>query len=311
MMLRTVFIAFILLGSIASQGQQTPLHSHYVLNYFQLNPAVAGSKPCLDMKVSYRRQWSGIPEGPRTATGNIHGNFGNGKYNFHGIGARVHTDNTGPIGFTGLNVAYAYHMKTTRKYYLSVGASVGFQQFRVSVGDIILPDVQFLQDDAFLGGSSEFLFPMIDFGLWYYKDDRFYGFAITNMLEQNYSIIGLNSAARRHYSLAAGRAIDMEDGFMFKPAAHIQFIPGSRVSFELTGMIDYKSKIEIGAGFRSESGVTALARFDLFKYITLGYAYDFALSRIRFDGRHTHEVVLGIQACAGSESRAVPCAAYQ
>lgn len=310
-MVYRVLIALIFcVAAVSVNAQQTPLYSHYVLNYFQINPAVAGSKPCLDMKIGHRRQWVGIPNGPRTSFGNIHGNFGKKGNNFHGIGGQVYTDDTGPFGFTGLNAVYAYHMKVNRKYNLSVGAGVGFQQFRVDVGGITLPDVQLLNDPAFNGGASEFLFPMIQFGLWYYKEDRFYGFSVQNMVEQGYEIIGLDAAARRHYSLAAGRAIEMEDGFMFKPSAHVQYVAGSRLSIEMTGMFDYKNKVEIGAGFRSESGLTALARFDIFRYITVAYAYDFALSRIRFDGRHTHEVVLGIQACSGPEGRYVPCAAY-
>ena len=75
-------------------------------------------------------------------------------------------------------------------------------------------------------------------------------------------------------------------------------------------MIDYNNKVELGMGFRSESGLVGLLRLDLFNYVTVAYAYDFALSRIRFDGRNTHEIILGIHACAKGDSRAVPCAAY-
>ncbi|MCH2197304.1 MAG: type IX secretion system membrane protein PorP/SprF [Flavobacteriales bacterium] len=309
-MKKILLISIIALAGLSMKGQQMPLYSHYVLNYLQINPAVAGSQPCLDMKIGYRRQWMGIGEGPRTAFGNIHGSFGKKKHNFHGVGGQVFTDDTGAIGFTGMNGVYAYHMKMNRKYYLSAGIGVGFMQYRIDLGGIVLPDVQVVNDPAFAGSSSEFLFPQIQFGLWLYKEDRFYGFAIHNLTENALSILP-GSAMRRHYSFAAGRAIEMQDGFMFKPSAHLQYVASSRASIDLTAMFDYKEKVQVGVGFRSESGITGLLRVDLFRYVTLGYAYDFALSRIRFDGRHTHEVVLGIQACAGNEGRAVPCAAYQ
>jgi type IX secretion system PorP/SprF family membrane protein len=307
---RLIITLALALSALVSQGQQMPLYSHYVLNYFQINPAVAGSTPCLDMKLGYRMQWVGVEGSPRTAFGNIHGNFGKKKGNFHGIGGQVQTDDTGPLSFTGMNLAYAYHMKLNRKYTLSAGASLGFMQYRVDVGQITLPEFQYLNDPAFQGGAQEFLFPQINFGLWLYKDDRFYGFAIHNLVENQYETIGLDAAMRRHFSFAAGRAIDMSDGFMFKPSAHLQYVSASRVSLDLTAMFDYKDRVELGVGFRSENGLTALLRLDIFRYVTLGYAYDMALSRIRFDGRHTHEVVLGIQACAKGERRATPCAAY-
>jgi hypothetical protein len=89
------------------------------------------------------------------------------------------------------------------------------------------------------------------------------------------------------------------------------FAQGVPVSFDATAVFDYRNVVDVGFGFRSQSGLVALLRVDLFKYVTLAYAYDMALSRIRFDGRHTHEVVLGFQACArGETGRVVPCAAY-
>lgn len=313
MRMRLTYTLFLLLLAITgAQAQQTPMFSHYTLNYLQINPAVAGSQPCLDMRMGYRRQWTGMPEGPRTAFGNIHGNFGKKKDNFHGIGVTVFTDDAGPLGGTGMNLVYAYHFRVNRKYMLSAGVGMGFTQYRFDVGNITLPDVQLINDPAFDNrAASEFIFPQVQFGLWLYRDDRFYGFAVHNLLENNIGIIGLDSRLVRHYSLAAGYALKMQDGFSFKPSAHLQFAPGIPLSLDMTAMLDYKKKFELGAGFRTQSGIVGLVRFDLFKYVTLGYAYDHALSRIRFNGRHTHEIVLGLKACAlGETQRTVPCAAY-
>lgn len=307
----SISVLLVLLASNA-EAQQTPVLSHYTLNYLQINPAVAGSKDCLDLKLGYRRQWMGVPEGPRTGFGNMHTAVGKGKGNFHGLGAQVWSDDTGPLGQTSLGLVYAYHMKLNRVYTLSAGVSVGFMQYRVDLGGITLPDVQLINDPAFDNrAASQFIFPNMQFGLWLYRDDRFYGFSISQLAGNNIDIIGLDSRLNQHFSLAAGRAIKLEDGFMFKPSAHLMFVPGSRVSFEATGMFDYKNIFEIGAGFRSESGLVGLVRIDLFKYVTVAYAYDYALSRMRFDGRHTHEVILGFNGCGrGETGRVVPCAAY-
>ncbi len=304
--------ALLIASSFMSNAQQMPLFSHYTLNYLQINPAVTGSAPCLDMKLGYRRQWMGIADGPRTGFGNIHGNFGKKKDNFHGIGAQVFSDDTGPLGFTSLNLLYAYHMKINRKYHLSAGVGVGFMQYRFDIGGITLPEFQLINDPAFDNrAASEFLFPNIQFGLWLYREDRFYGFAVHNLIQNNISIVGLDNRLRRHYSLAAGRSIKMEDGFKFKPSAHLQIVQGAPLSLDMTAMFGYRDVIDLGVGFRSQSGLVAMLRIDLFKYVTLAYAYDMALSRIRFDGRHTHEVVLGFQACArGDSQRFVPCDAY-
>jgi len=306
------FVITLLIAAFCQQAdaQQLPLYSNYVLNYFQINPAVAGSKPCLDMKLGYRRQWAGVSEAPETAFGNIHGSFGKKKHNFHGLGGQVVNDDAGPLAITGLNIAYAYHMKMNRNYYLSAGFGLGFMQYRVDVGTIVLPDEQFVNDPAFDGRASEFLFPQIQFGLWLYKNDRFYGFSIQNVVENNFESIGLDSKMQRHFTFAAGKNVEMQDGFSFKPSAVLRYAAQSRVALDATAMFNYNEMVELGVGFRSESGLTGLFRVDIFKYVTLAYAYDFALSRIRYDGRNTHEVIIGIQACAKGEGSRSKCAAY-
>ena len=102
----------------------------------------------------------------------------------------------------------------------------------------------------------------------------------------------------------------MGDGFFFKPSTNIRMIPGSRPSIDITAMVDYKDKISLGIGARNGYGLIGLLKIDAFKYVTIGYAYDMSLSKMRFAGRHTHEIVLGIQACAKGDSRGIPCAAY-
>lgn len=308
-MRKFITIAFVLAGFSAG-AQQLTQYSHYVLNYFAMNPAVAGSSPCLDMKMGYRRQWAGIEGAPSSAFANLHGNFGKKKHNFHGIGGQVESDDAGPLSYTSMAIAYAYHLKVSRKYMLSLGVSAGFMQYRIDAAGLVLPDVQFGNDPAFTGASSDFVLPIVNTGLWLYSEDRFYGFAIRNVSNNQVEDIGLATRIVPHFSFTHGRAIEMNDGFMFKPSAQLKYVGSSRLSIDANAMIDYKSKVELGLGFRSESGLVGLFRVDLFKYVTLAYAYDHSLSRMRLGGRHSHEIVLGIKACALGESRATHCAAY-
>ena len=310
-MKKILVIAIALLSVSLMQAQQLTQYSHYTLNYFAINPAVAGSSPCLDLKLGYRTQWTGIEGAPRTAFANVHGNFGKKKHNFHGIGGQVETDDVGPLSITSLALAYAYHMKVNRKYFLSAGISAGFMQYRIDAGGLVLPDVQFGNDPTFGTAANEFVFPIVNFGLWLYKEDRFYGFAVRNIANNSLAEIGSATRLTPHYSFTTGRAIEMQDGVSFKPSLQLKYAASSRLAIDVTAFINYKSKVELGAGFRSESGLVGLFKIDLFKYVTLGYAYDHTLSRMRFGSPHTHEIVLGIKACAIGEKRGVPCEAYQ
>ena len=101
----------LLLLALNAKGQQVPQYTQYVFNHFSINPAVAGSKDCLDVRLGYRKQWVGFENAPTTSWASLHGVIKQkGKpyqKNRHGIGAFVEADDTGPIGYTQFLLAYA------------------------------------------------------------------------------------------------------------------------------------------------------------------------------------------------------------
>jgi len=308
--MRILLSTFICLLALESIAQQIPQFSHYTLNAFGINPAVAGSKPCLDLKLGYRQQWTGVNDAPKSAFANMHGKIAKGKLNFLGLGGRVETDNTGPLSYTSMDLAFAYHMKVTRKSMFSAGMALGFHQWRIDAGAIILPETGFFDDPVLGEVKAQFLFPTVDFGLLWYREDRFIGLTMVNLAKLKVQDVGDDSYLNPHMVLTAGKVTEMGDGFFFKPSTNVRFIPGSKPSIDITAMVDYNDKISLGLGARNGFGLIGLLKIDAFKYVTIGYAYDMSLSQMRFDGRHTHEIVLGIQACAKGDSHGVPCAAY-
>jgi hypothetical protein len=63
-------------------------------------------------------------------------------------------------------------------------------------------------------------------------------------------------------------------------------------------------------GVRSGNGFSALLKLDMIRYVTVIYAYDLTLSRMRFGQSGSHEITLGFRACSDGERGHVPCAAY-
>lgn len=308
--MRLFFLIILSLPFLRSAAQQIPQYSHYTLNYFGINPAAAGNAPCLDLKLGYRQQWVGVQDAPRTAYANMHGKIMKGKFNFHGLGGRVESDNTGPLSFTSLDLAYAYHLKVNRKSMLSLGTAIGFQQWRIDGGAITLPETGFFNDPVLGDSQAKMLFPTVDFGMLWYKEDRFIGLSIVNIVPRQVEDVGNDTYINRHFMLSGAKVSEIGDGFFFKPSFHFRYLPGSLPSIDVTAFVDYNNKVSLGLGARNGFGFTGLLKLDLFKYVTLAYAYDMSLSKMRFDGRNTHEVVLGIQACAAGDSRVIPCSAY-
>lgn len=303
-------ITFVLVAA-SGFAQQMPQYTNFDMNYFGLNPAVAGSEECLDLKIGYRRQWIGLEGSPTSAFLNAHGKVGKSRTgNFHGVGGMVETDKTGPISFTSAHGAYAYHLRVNRKYMLAMGATLGLLQYRLDLGGAVLPEVGALNDPALLASQSSLVFPMADIGFWLYGKDHFIGLSMKNILNTQVQDIGLDTYVVPHFLLSGGVNIDLNKGFEFKPQALVKYVGGSRLAADLNLLFEYKDVVTAGLGVRSENGISGIVRFNVLKYFSVGYSYDYTLSKIRFGGQNTHELVIGIQACPDGQPRGIPCSAY-
>lgn len=289
-------------------AQQLSHFSYFTYNYLQYNPAAAGTAPCLDLKFGYRSQWTGITGAPKTAFANLHGKIGKeSKFKFNGMGATVENDDIGPFGYTAVHLAFAHHMKLSNKYYLSAGLSVGFTQYSVEYGEMKL-EFQDI-DPAISGGVNDFVFPTFNAGLWLYRPDRFYGLSVRNV--NNPKIDGLpNTQLRRHYTLANGYAIRLTEELTFKPAVLLNYVGKSRNSLEAQLILNYKDMVDLGIAARSGHGISALIKLSVVPYVTIAYAYDITLNKLRYEGASSHEIIIGIRACTKKNPLHVPCAAY-
>ncbi|MFN3876364.1 MAG: PorP/SprF family type IX secretion system membrane protein, partial [Flavobacteriales bacterium] len=134
--MRLAALLLALLPPALGMAQQLAQYTHYVFNHFSVNPAVAGSKDCIDVRLGYRRQWVGLEGSPTTGWASLHTAFrpkGGVKKNKHGVGFFAESDQAGNWGYTRLSLAYAYHMQSTRDYYMSFGFFAGAQQMKYDV----------------------------------------------------------------------------------------------------------------------------------------------------------------------------------
>ncbi len=127
-------------------AQQLPIYSQYVLNGFMINPAMAGYDGYTAVNLTYRQQWLGFAEAPKTYSASFQTrlyrkshkivssplNRGNmlvpstkGRV---GLGAYVLNDVNANVGRTGLSFTYAYHIILDNQQ-LSFGLSAKVFQY--------------------------------------------------------------------------------------------------------------------------------------------------------------------------------------
>lgn len=305
-------LLFVLLGSTV-QAQQLAQYSQYVFNHFSINPAVAGSKDCLDVRLGYRKQWDGFEGAPTTGWASLHGTIGAKKKGIqtskHGIGAFVESDNAGHWGYTRFVLAYAYHIRLTQESHLAFGLYGGVQQMKLNVGEITLGD---FNDPAIDGKASTLVFPDVTPGIWYYSKKAWAGASIHQVLGRPINDIGFESRMVRHYMLSAGYQYRIGKKTSFTPSTLLKYASGVPLAVDLNAMVEWNRVLGLGIGYRNGDALVAMMKLSFLQYFQLGYSYDLTTSKLRVAGRNTHEIILAITPCSRDDmsKRAIFCPAF-
>ncbi|MCB0773647.1 MAG: type IX secretion system membrane protein PorP/SprF [Flavobacteriales bacterium] len=293
-------LALILLfGATALHAQQTAQYTQYVMNMFAINPAVAGSKDCIDVRLGYRQQWVGFPGAPVTGWATVNSVIKPKRRrgfnsNRHGIGAFVQADNTGPLGYTSLQLAYAFHLQMKRDVFLAMGFFGGIRQARLSLGDVYATDNT---DPALVNNGNALIYPDVTPGLWLYGKSTWAGFSIQQLLGNQVEGFGLDSRLTRHYLLSAGHRFRMNKNFSVMPSSLLKLSPGSPPALDINVMMEYRRKLGLGVTYRNQDAVAFMLKVPFLKIFSLGYSYDITTSKLRVGGANTHEIILGIYPC--------------
>ncbi|MDG2209003.1 MAG: PorP/SprF family type IX secretion system membrane protein [Flavobacteriales bacterium] len=298
-------------GVMSLQAQQFPVRATGMMNPFQDHPAAAGVLGCMDLHMGYRNQWSGLEGAPQTAFANLHGQKMAQGDDFHGFGGRVESDEAGAWGYTSINFAYAYNLRLTNGSRLAMGLSAGLFQHRLDFSMLDMPDDQFGDDPAVVGGRNQFIAPLLDAGVWFYDRTKYAGLTIQNVTQPSMEKISQYGKLRRHVVLTAGSEVELDGQWMFLPSGQVRMAAGVPVSAEIMAMARYDDLISFGLGYRAQSALLISAQVKIFEYLSVGYAYESNVSPLSGAAPRTHEFVIGINGCAGRPSgRAIPCPAY-
>ena len=292
-------------------SQQVTHYSMYYFNSFMLNPAVAGSRKCYEIKLGYRRQWIGFESAPRTMFISAHGRLKNKKNNnrrrggtsYQGLGAYVLKDDTGPIGKLGVHLAYAVHIPINRYITASIGLSIGVMQFRISSGEL-RPAVS--PDPAVSSLSS--ISPDANLGVWLYSKDFYAGLAARQVLPV--SLTGTQNKLATHLFLHLGYKIMVTDDIALIPSALVRMGMITPATFDVTIKADWKNTIWLGISYRKVEGMVGMVGVTLGNIIDIGYAFDYTLSKIQKYSSNSHEIIIGIRPKCGGGKNAKHCPAY-
>jgi len=294
-------------------AQQVAQYTQYVFNHFSVNPAVAGSKDCMEARLGYRTQWVGFDDAPKTSWASLQGTIKRKGKPFertkHGIGAFVETDEQGVLGYSQFYIAYAYHLPVGPKKMLSLGVFGGLKQFKLDVGDVTVVN---FNDPVLSASKSVGVFPEVVPGIWLYDNRTWAGLSIFHALGNNITDVGTDTRWNRHFLFSGGFQFSVGRKATLTPSTLLKFAAGVPPAFDLNAMLEFDKKVSIGATYRNVDAIAFLVKANAFKYFSFGYSYGITTSDLRVNSSNTHEIVVGISACprGAAPRRAIFCPAF-
>lgn len=280
-----VTCCFLIVSSAFSQ--QDSQYTQYMYNTIVVNPAYAGSRGALSIFGMHRNQWVGFSGAPKTNAFSIHTPLNNSNI---GAGLSFTNDQIGPTAENNIAADISYKMKASENYSLSFGfkASASFFNFyanKLSPKDIADPSLESYKNS---------ISPNFGIGFYLHSDKTYFGLSAPQLFE-NYRYddneLALNRERLNIYFIA-GTVIPLSSDIDFKPALLTKYVGGAPLQLDISANFLFNQKFSLGAAYRFDAALSALAGFQISEMLFVGYGYDYETSQLHKFNQGSHEIFL-------------------
>lgn len=283
-----IFIFFVCAYAYSQQNAQ---FTQYMYNMSVINPAYATDAPDLiNLGLIYRAQWVGSVGAP--STGTLFGHTSLGRRMEGGVSI-VHDQIGDVVKETNVYADFAYVIPVSENTKLSLGIKAGVTFFSTDFNGFIYSDP--LPDQAFENNLNK-TFPNIGIGAYYFGKKFYVGLSAPNLLKSehldNDSGIVTSGSEEIHLFLTSGYVFNLNPNLKLKPAFMAKAVSGAPISLDLTTNILINNRLELGAAYRFDDSVSALASFRIIESLRIGYAYDYTLSNLGKFNSGSHEIMI-------------------
>ena len=280
----TIICAFILQSMYSQQDSQ---YTQYMYNTPLVNPAYAGSRETITAFLLHRNQWVGLDGAP--VTNNFSINMPVGDSNF-GVGLNFVNDEIGPVSENEISADLAYFIQVSENYKLSLGLKGTANLFQLDVNKLRIFDPS---DPQFQNVDTEFS-PNVGAGLYLFSDKTYFGLSVPNFFESyryNDNYIEITKLYFYFYFIA-GHVFTLSENIDFKPALLSKIVEGAPLQADVTANFLFFDKLTLGAAYRWDASVSALAGFQISDSWFIGYGYDLETTKLANYNSGSHEIFL-------------------
>jgi len=271
-------------------AQQEFSNIQYLLNPTFINPSFAGNNTDLQVNSFYKQQWVNLASAPKIAAFSadlpVKKHWGTGiLFQYDKIGYQNSSKIVGQI---------AYKVKLNSLYNLDFGMQFGTQQLQINLADLDykLPNNQ--QIDPVLTAQINQWKPVVGFGLHFHQAKYFVSISSPNLLATEIQNVenNLQSKYFQQYYFCAGLNLKASKSITLKPAILLKNISGTPLLADFNTRISYQEKFTLGLSYASNQSANAFFQFTINKQFTIGYAYKYYFSTLKYYQAGSQEIAL-------------------
>ena len=275
-MKKLVIALFLIIASLELvTAQQDAQYTQYMYNTLVVNPAYAGSRGVLSLNGLYRSQWLGLDGAPTTQTLSVHSPAGKRV----GLGLSLINDEigNGTSQETTIDLAFSYTLQLAEERKLSFGLKAG--------GHLLNIDFSRLAGYTEEQGANSFsnvdnkFSPNFGAGVYYHTNQFYFGVSVPNFLQTKHFDNSATSSSflakeRINWYLISGYVFDMNSNLKVKPAILFKMVNGAPLQADLSVTALINQRFSLGAAYRWDAAISALAGFQITDKLMVGLAYD-------------------------------------
>lgn len=325
MRIRILFFCLLISSSLL-HAQQRPHYTQYILNNYALNPALTGIENYTDIKISHRRQWTGLDGAPVTTYITLHGPVGKSDYKttstsfdvegenplgkrywqdytaspaHHGIGLQIYNDQIGPFNDFSAYATYAYHMPVDVKTNFSAGIGVGVGNLSLNTNKLFFGNINPVDPAVAASGELKKTRFNARAGVWLYSADYFAGVSVLDILPKKIDFSDNNTARvtegkwAPHIFATTGVRFMLSEDVNVVPSIMLKYINPVPVQLETNLKLQYRNLIWIGGTYRYKYGFAGMAGINALNSFQLSYSYDYSTTKLNQVSNGTHEIIIG------------------
>lgn len=276
-----------MLIGLVSYAQQDAQYTQYMYNTINVNPAYAGSRGVLSVFGLHRTQWVGLDGAPTTNAFSLNSPIDNSNL---GVGLSFVNDKIGPTVENTISADLSYTIRTSETYKLSFGVKGTANLFNLDVTKLNPQNA----GDPLLQNLDNDFSPNVGAGAYLHSDKLYLGVSVPNFFEtKRYDD---NDVAvykeRMNLYFIGGYVFDLTPSLKFKPAFLTKVVEGAPLQLDVSGNFLINEKFVLGAAWRWDAAVSAMAGFQITDGLFIGYGYDLETTKLANYNSGSHEVFL-------------------